>query len=177
MVMFMFKRYSPNTAHHLPSLCPQPVLYVCVSIPALQIGSAVPFVLQNLTFNFFAWAIAQSYLTLWDSMDCSLQGFSVGGASPGKNSGVGCFAFRQGIFQTQVSNPGLQHCRWVLYHLSHQGSPRKLGVGSLFLLQEIFLTQESNQGLPHCRRILYQLSYQGSPKCHNLGHKRGWRFR
>ena len=27
--------------------------------------------------------------------------------------------------QTQVSNPGLQHCRWILYRLSHQGSPRE----------------------------------------------------
>ena len=25
----------------------------------------------------------------------------------------------QGIFPTQGSNPGLQHCRWILYHLSH----------------------------------------------------------
>jgi len=24
------------------------------------------------------------------------------------------------------SNPGLPHCRWILYHLSHQGSPRIL---------------------------------------------------
>ena len=28
----------------------------------------------------------------------------------------------QGIFQTQGSNPGLWHCRRILYHLSHQGS-------------------------------------------------------
>ena len=28
-----------------------------------------------------------------------------------------------GIFPTQGSNPGRQHCRHVLYHLSHQGSP------------------------------------------------------
>jgi len=26
----------------------------------------------------------------------------------------------QGIFPTQGSNPGLPHCRWILYHLSHQ---------------------------------------------------------
>ena len=30
----------------------------------------------------------------------------------------------QGIFPTQGSNPGLPHCRWILYQLSHQGSPR-----------------------------------------------------
>ena len=29
----------------------------------------------------------------------------------------------QRIFPTQVSNPGLLHCRQTLYHLSHQGSP------------------------------------------------------
>ena len=28
----------------------------------------------------------------------------------------------QGIFPTQGSNPGLLHCRQILYHLSHQGS-------------------------------------------------------
>jgi len=29
----------------------------------------------------------------------------------------------QGIFLTQGSNSGLLHCRRILYHLSHQGSP------------------------------------------------------
>ena len=28
----------------------------------------------------------------------------------------------QGIFQTQGLNPSLLHCRWILHHLSHQGS-------------------------------------------------------
>ena len=40
--------------------------------------------------------------------------------SPGKNTGVGCHFLLQGIFLTQGSNPGLLHCRWILYHLSHQ---------------------------------------------------------
>ena len=83
--------------------------------------------------------------------------------SPGKNTGMGSHALLQGIFPTQGTNPGFPHCRWILYHLSHEGSPWILGVGSLSLLQGIFLTQESNWGLLHCRKILYQLSYQGSP--------------
>ena len=29
----------------------------------------------------------------------------------------------QGIFPTQGLNPGLLHCRWILYQLSYQGSP------------------------------------------------------
>ena len=32
----------------------------------------------------------------------------------------------QGIFPTQGLNPGLLHCRRILYQLSHQGSPRVL---------------------------------------------------
>jgi len=42
--------------------------------------------------------------------------------SSGKNTGVGCHFLLQGIFPTQGSNPGLLHCRQILYHLSHQGS-------------------------------------------------------
>ena len=30
------------------------------------------------------------------------------------------------IFPTQGSNPGSQHCRWIFYQLSQQGSPRIL---------------------------------------------------
>ena len=41
----------------------------------------------------------------------------------GKSTGVGCHFLFQGIFPTQGSNPGLQHCRQTLHHLSHQGSP------------------------------------------------------
>jgi len=45
------------------------------------------------------------------------------GDSPGKNR-VGCHALLQGIFPTQGLNPGLPHCRPILYCLNHQGSPR-----------------------------------------------------
>ena len=42
---------------------------------------------------------------------------------PCKNTGVGCYFLLQGIFLTQGLNPGLLHCRHILYYLSHQGSP------------------------------------------------------
>ena len=42
---------------------------------------------------------------------------------PSKNTGVGRHALLQGIIPTQVSNPVLPHCRWILYQLSHQGNP------------------------------------------------------
>ena len=45
--------------------------------------------------------------------------------SPGQNTGVGSLCLLQGIFPTQGSNPGLAHCRWILYQLNHKGSPWK----------------------------------------------------
>ena len=51
--------------------------------------------------------------------------------SPGKHTGVGCHFLPQGIFPTQGSNPGLLHCRQMLYPL--YPSPRP-GVRRLALL-------------------------------------------
>ena len=55
--------------------------------------------------------------------------------SPGQNTGVGSHSLLQVFFPTQGSNPGLPHCRGILYQLSHQGSPnipniRKLSLSS-----------------------------------------------
>ena len=46
------------------------------------------------------------------------------GVLQGKNTGIGCHSLLQEIFPTQGLNPGLLHCSWVLYYLSHQGSPQ-----------------------------------------------------
>ena len=46
--------------------------------------------------------------------------------SPGQNAGVGSRSLLQGIFPAQGLNPVLPHCRWILYQLSHKGSPRIL---------------------------------------------------
>ena len=81
--------------------------------------------------------VIQSCQTLCDPMDCSLPGFSVHGDSLGKNTGVGCHALFQGIFPPQGSNPGLLHCRQILYHLSHQGSPLATQTG-LFIVDSLF---------------------------------------
>ena len=51
--------------------------------------------------------------TLCDPMDYTYSPWN----SPGQNTGVdGC----------SLLNLGLPHCRWILYQLSHQGSPRIL---------------------------------------------------
>ena len=57
--------------------------------------------------------VSQSRLTLCNSTDCSLPGSFVREDSPGKNTGVGCHAFLQGIFHhlgikpTSLTSPAL----------------------------------------------------------------------
>ena len=46
--------------------------------------------------------------------------------SPGHNTGVGSLSLLQGIFPTQGLNPGLLHCRQILYQLSHREAPLQL---------------------------------------------------
>ena len=67
----------------------------------------------------------QSCLILCDPMDCSLPGSSVHGILQARIL-VGCHVLLQAIFPTQGSNPRLPHFWWILYRLSHQGSPRIL---------------------------------------------------
>ena len=68
--------------------------------------------------------VTRSCPTLCGPMDCDLPGSSDLGDSPGKDTEVGCHIFLQGIFPAQGSNPRFPHCRWILYHLHHKGSPR-----------------------------------------------------
>ena len=63
--------------------------------------------------------VAQLCPTLSDPMDCPWN-------SLGQNAGVGSLSLLQEVFPTQGLNPGLLHCRQILYHLSQQGSPVNL---------------------------------------------------
>ena len=65
--------------------------------------------------------VSQLCPTLCDPMDYTVHGILLG-----QNTGVGSLSLLQGIFLTQGANPGLLHCRWILYQLSHKGSPRIL---------------------------------------------------
>ena len=64
--------------------------------------------------------VARSCLTLWP------HGLYCPWNSPGQNTGLGSVSLFQGTVPTQRSNPGLLHCRRILYQLSHKGSPRIL---------------------------------------------------
>ena len=58
----------------------------------------------------------------------SLQAESLPAEPPGKpkDTGVGSLSLLQGIFLTQESNGDLLHCKWILYQLSYEGSPREM---------------------------------------------------
>ena len=93
--------------------------------------------------------------------------------SLGQNTGVGSLSLLQGIFSTQGLNPGLPHCRWILYQLSHKGSPlcsravatwrigfwlhwpshTLLSAQFLFFIFVLMIIQ-------HCISILYILKYR-----------------
>ena len=63
------------------------------------------------------WNVKVSHVQLfWEPMDCPWN-------SPGQNTVVGSLSFLQGLFPSQGLNPGLLHCKWILYQLSHKGSP------------------------------------------------------
>ena len=77
-----------------------------------------------------AWNPHNSINTYWKSESHSVMSDSLppyGLYSPwnstGQNTGVGNLSLLQGIFPTQGSNPGLPHCRQILYQLSHKRSP------------------------------------------------------
>ena len=95
----------------------------------------------------------------------ALQADSLPAEPPGKpkNTRVGSLSLLQQIFPIQELNWGLLHCRWILYQLSHQGSPRILEWVAYPFSSGYLPNQGLNQGLLHCRRILYQLGHKGSP--------------
>ena len=82
--------------------------------------------------------------------------------SPGKNSGDSCHSFLQGIFQTKGSNLCLLHCRQILYHLSHHGSPKCSPSREIFKMGNVYIARKSQKS------YLMQKRYSGGRKrCSN----------
>ena len=74
--------------------------------------------------------VAQSCLTLCDSLDCISPGSSVLGILQARILD-GSHALLQEILLTQELNPGLLCCRQILYHLSHQRNSCRSSVSSV----------------------------------------------
>ena len=59
---------------------------------------------------------------------CDPKAYTVHGILQARMLEWGSLSLLQGIFPTQGLNPHLPHCRWILYQLSHKGSPLCLRV-------------------------------------------------
>ena len=69
-------------------------------------------------------SLLQGIFTIWATMvNSDLLSFWVNHGLKIKNTGASSHSLLQGIFVTLSSNLGLLHCRRLLYHLSHEGSP------------------------------------------------------
>ena len=66
--------------------------------------------------------VAQCYLTLCDPMDYRPPGSSVHGLLQARIVEWAAISYSRGIFLTKGLNPGLLHCRQILYCESYQGS-------------------------------------------------------
>ena len=90
-----------------------------------------PFLVRRQPCCALHWGKAGQTGVLFESESCSVVsdplrpcGLYSPWNSPGQNPGVGSLSLLQGIFPTQGWNPGLPHCRQILYQLSHKGSLR-----------------------------------------------------
>ena len=90
--------------------------------------------------------VTQSCPTLCNPMDCSLPSPSVHGILQANILEWVATSFSREIFLTQGSNPGLLHCRQILYCLSHPGSPKQINKKDL-----LYSTGNYNQ----CLKITY----------------------
>ena len=98
---------------------------LCDSIDSSPPGSPVSGILQARTLEWVAISFSNAGKWSRSVMSNSLRPQELYSPwnSPGQNTEVGSLSLIQGIFPTQRLNPGLPHCRWILYQLSHKGSP------------------------------------------------------
>ena len=82
--------------------------------------------------------------------------------SLGQNTGVGSLALLQGIFPTLGLNPGLPHCRWVLYQRRHQGSPKSHKATSKFFW--VFQTHCHLPAASKVKTYFFQFPLSGKKK-------------
>ena len=83
----------------------------------------------------------------------------------------------QGIFPTQGSNPGLPHCRWILYQLNRQESQekQKLRIRRIYLSLRYFLPEiwsKTSMFIRNSRSLNWLKNYQRTTslvtKCQHL---------
>ena len=97
-------------------------IYIPINTHYLTFQFRISLFLQHKTVSFMYLTVDIFLIYLIWIMSNSLwhQGLYSPWNSPGQNTGGGSLYLLQGAFPTQGSNPGLPHCRWILYQLSHR---------------------------------------------------------
>ena len=118
--------------------------------------------------------VAQSCLTLPDSMDCSLPGSSIHGIFQARVLEWGSIAFSgdwhiyTAICKMKVKVNITPSCSTLCdpmdYAVRGILQARILAWVAVPFSRESSQPRDQTQVYPHCRWILYQLSYQGSPR-------------
>ena len=97
-------------------------VYNCQGMEATQVSINRWMDKEDVVYIYIQWNTEVK----WKSLSCDSlwpHGLSSPWNSPGQNTGVGSLSLLQGIFPTQGPNPGLPHCRWIPYQLSHKRNP------------------------------------------------------
>ena len=82
--------------------------------------------------------VTQSCPALWETMDYTVHGILQAWILEWV-----AIPFSRGIFPSQRSNPGLPHCRQILYQLSHKGNPLRAMLLLLLLLLSCSVVSDS----------------------------------
>ena len=126
--------WSPCPHQGLPSCSRREVSLLC-SQEQCQARSHLSVVLCGLRECLYCLGVLVNVFTVRSCVESEMESLSVvfdslrphrlyrPWNSPGQNTGGGSYFLLQGIFPTQGWSPGLPHCRWILYQLSHKGSP------------------------------------------------------
>ena len=101
-ILFPWKMYSSRKPQYL-------WLWLCLEIKSVLIWVCMLSRFSRVWLSVTPWTVAHQAPL---SIEFSRQEYW---------SGLPCLL--QGIFPTQGSKPVFPHYRWILYHLSHQGSP------------------------------------------------------
>ena len=124
--------------------------YICTNLikisRTLYVAEVVGFCIRNLPSGRKCVCVCKS---LSHVQFCSPPGSSVHEIHQ-ERTGVDSHSLLQGIFLTQGSTWGLLHCRQILYHLSHQGSPGK----SLKKILKQFICSNQDQPPIHSWQLI-----------------------
>ena len=147
-----------HITYSLSGSLPQVILYSMDASPSLGAPCSVdPMLISVMCCVGCAWSLscAQLFVTPWTIARQALQSM---GILQVKNTGVGCHALLQGIFPTQGLNPGLPHCRWILYHVNHQRSPILVTKPKYCFFQLFLIRMQASREQELCSVYLFKSS-------------------